>query len=170
MIRHVVEAVSASSARPLVLVTGHQAAEVSAAAGDRVTKVIHNPAYTEGLASSLRAGLAALPADLDGVLICLGDMPDVSSTVLENLIAAFNPTEGRAICLPVHGGKRGNPALWGARFLPELARLEGDSGARSLFALHAEWICEVAVDDPGVLIDYDTPAMLAARKLTSDLA
>ena len=120
----------------------------------------------EGLASSLRAGLSALPQGLDGVIVCLGDMPDVSPATFEALIAAFNPVEGRAICLPVIGGKRGNPTLWGLQFLPDLIRLEGDSGARSLFGSHAEWICEVPVDDPGILQDYDTPAALAARGVT----
>lgn len=165
VLRHVVDHARASSASPILLVTGHRADEVRAAAGPDVTTV-HNPSYAEGLASSLRAGLSALPPGLDGVIVCLGDMPDVSPATFEALIAAFNPVEGRAICLPVIGGKRGNPTLWGLQFLPELMRLEGDSGARSLFGPHAEWICEVPVDDPGILHDYDTPAALAARGVT----
>jgi len=164
VIRHVVDTALRTDHRPVLLVTGHQAAAVTAAAdgGDRL-KIVHNPAFAEGLASSLQAGLAALPPDIDGVMVCLGDMPDVTAAVLDQLAAAFNPTEGRAICLPVFRGKRGNPALWGAQFFAELARLSGDSGARSLFTPHAEWICEVPVDCPGILLDYDTPAMLAAR-------
>ncbi len=162
VLRHTVEHVLASSARPALLVTGHRAEAVRDAAGPGI-EIVHNPAYGEGLASSLRAGLSALPQGLDGVLVCLGDMPDVSTATYEALIAAFNPVEGRAICLPVIGGKRGNPTLWGLQFLPDLLRLEGDSGARSLFGPHAEWICEVPVDDPGILHDYDTPAALAAR-------
>lgn len=165
VLRHVVEHAQASSASPILLVTGHRAEEVRAAAGPEVA-VVHNSSYAEGLASSLRVGLNALPPGLDGVLVCLGDMPDVTSATFEALIAAFNPVEGRAICLPVTGGKRGNPTLWGLQFLPELLRLEGDSGARSLFGPHAEWICEVPVDDPGILHDYDTPAALAARGVT----
>lgn len=164
VIRNVVETALQTDHRPVLLVTGHQAGAVAAAAGsgDRL-QVVHNPAYAEGLAGSLRAGLAALPAETDGVLVCLGDMPDVTAAVLDQLVAAFNPVEGRAICLPVFNGKRGNPALWGAQFFGELSRLQGDSGARSLFIPHAEWICEVPVDCAGILLDYDTPAMLAAR-------
>ncbi|MFC3677257.1 NTP transferase domain-containing protein [Ferrovibrio xuzhouensis] len=168
VIRHVVETALQTDHRPVLLVTGHQADAVTAAAGngDRL-QVVHNPAYAEGLAGSLRTGMAALPPDTDGVLVCLGDMPDVSTMVLDQLAAAFNPVEGRAICLPVFNGKRGNPALWGAQFFDELARLQGDSGARSLFMPHAEWICEVPVDCAGILLDYDTPAMLAARGNTT---
>jgi molybdenum cofactor cytidylyltransferase len=165
VLRHAVDHALASSARPVLLVTGHRADEIRAAAGPEVT-VIHNPSYADGLASSLRTGLAALPSGLDGVLVCLGDMPDVASATFEALIAAFNPVEGRAICLPVIGGKRGNPTLWGLQFLSDLMRLEGDSGARSLFGPHAEWVCEVPVQDPGILHDYDTPAALAARGVT----
>jgi molybdenum cofactor cytidylyltransferase len=165
VLRHVVEHVTASSASPVLLVTGHRADEVRSAAGPDINTV-HNPAFAEGLASSLRAGLNALPSGLDGVLVCLGDMPDVSTATFEALISAFNPTEGRAICVPVSDGKRGNPTLWGLQFLPDLMRLEGDSGARSLFGPHAEWVCEVPVDDPGILHDYDTPAALAARGVT----
>ncbi|MEK9970486.1 MAG: NTP transferase domain-containing protein, partial [Ferrovibrio sp.] len=117
VLRHVVEHAKASSANPLLLVTGHRAEDVRAAAGPDITTV-HNPSYAEGLASSLRAGLSALPQGLDGVIVCLGDMPDVRPATFEALIAAFNPTEGRAICLPVFGGKRGNPTLWGLQFLP----------------------------------------------------
>lgn len=165
VVRHVVEAIQASSAAPILMVTGHQAQAVSQAAGSGL-KIVHNPAFADGLASSLRTGLTALPADLDGVLVCLGDMPDVRPQTLEALISAFNPVEGRAICLPVLAGKRGNPTLWGLQFLPDLLRLEGDTGARSLFLPHAEWVCEVPVDDPGILLDYDTPAALAARGVT----
>ncbi|WP_341703891.1 molybdopterin-binding/glycosyltransferase family 2 protein [Ferrovibrio sp.] len=168
LIRHVIDNALQTDHRPVLLVTGHQAEAVAAAAGnrDRIA-VAHNPDYASGMASSLRTGLAALPSDIDGALICLGDMPDVPPAVLEQLVSAFNPTEGRAICLPSHKGKRGNPVLWGAQFFPDLSRLAGDAGARSLFMPHADWICDVAVDHPGILQDYDTPAMLAARGLTA---
>lgn len=166
VVRHVVEAVRASTAEPVLLVTGHQAEAVAQAAGDGL-QIVHNPSYAEGLAASLRAGLNALPPGMDGVLVCLGDMPDIQPATLEKLIAAFNPVEGRAICLPTLSGKRGNPILWGLQFLPDLLRLEGDAGARSLFLPHAEWICEVPVDDPGILLDYDTPETLAARGVTN---
>src|SRR5690606_29220429 len=77
VIRHVVEAALASSARPVILVTGHRAAEVEAAAGAGDLTRVTNPAHAEGLASSLQAGLKALPPEIDGVLVCLGDMPDI---------------------------------------------------------------------------------------------
>ena len=79
----------------------------------------------------IKCGLAALPADLDGVLVCLGDMPLVSGRHLDRLIAAFNPLEGRAIVVPTRRGKRGDPVLWAKRFFSEMAQIAGDVGAAS---------------------------------------
>src|SRR3546814_5234277 len=103
----------ASQAQSLVVVTGHDYAAVEAALPPSSGKgrgftVTHNPDYTSGLASSLRRGLAALPDNIDGVLVCLGDMPRLSPAIVDRLIAAFNPVEGRAICVPTWQGKRGN--------------------------------------------------------------
>jgi len=121
---------------------------------------VHNPDYADGLASSLARGLAALPQDTDGVLIALGDMPRVKPAHLDKLIAAFNPLEGRAICVPTCRGKRGNPVLFARRFFAEMARLKGDTGARQLIGQYHELVAEVEMDDEGVLIDIDSPDKL----------
>jgi len=105
--------------------------------------------------------IAALPADIDGAVICLGDMPRVTAALIDRLIDAFDPDAGRAICVPVYRGKRGNPVLWAARFFPEIDRLTGDVGARHLVAAHDSAVFEDACDDDGVLIDVDTPEILA---------
>ncbi len=164
ILRHVVEHVLASPADPVLVVTGHRADEVRAAAGPGRQDFVYNPDFAVGLSTSLVAGINALPPDLDGVLVCLGDMPDVSPLVLDKLISAFNPVEGRAICLPVVGSKRGNPVLWGSQFFNQLKVLRGDSGARKLLAELADWVCEVACDEQGVLNDIDTAEALAARR------
>ena len=107
----------------------------------------------------MKAGITALPGDIDGFLVCLGDMPTVAAADIDRLIAAFNPTEGRAICMPVHRGKRGNPVLFAKRFAVEMADLEGDIGARRLIGAHEELVCEVETE-AGVLTDIDTPEAL----------
>ena len=121
---------------------------------------VRNPAYREGLSSSLKAGLSALPDSADGVLIMLGDMPQVGSALLNRLIAAFSPPDGRSICIAVHDGKRGNPVLWSRAYFGEIAEINGDTGARHLLAQHEEQVCEVDAD-AGVLRDVDTPEALA---------
>ena len=86
----------------------------------------------------------------------------VKATHIDRLIAAFNPLEGRAICVPTFAGKRGNPVLWGTQFLEEMQEVAGDVGARHLIGAHGELVAEVPIDDDGVLVDVDTPEALTA--------
>ncbi len=164
LVTRAVDAALSSHARPVVVVTGHEAERVRAALGRRTVGVVHNPDYADGLSASLRRGLTALPHDLDGALVCLADMPLVSAAALDRLIHAFNPAEGRAICVPTWKGKRGNPVLWARRFFAEMARLTGDVGARHLIGEHAELVAEVPMPDDSVLADIDTPDELAALR------
>jgi molybdenum cofactor cytidylyltransferase len=163
MVRHVAEAAAASQARPLVVVTGHDRHKVEAAlAGlDPAPRFAFNPDAAEGMSTSLKCGLAALPPEIDGAVVCLGDMPRVAAGVIDKLIAAFNPVEGRAICVPTRRGKRGNPVLLARELFPELAGLSGDIGARDVIAAHAGLVAEVEMENDGVLIDIDTPQALA---------
>ena len=89
---------------------GNQADSVDTALDKLPVERVRNPAFAEGLSTSLKRGLQALPPDCDGVIVCLGDMPLVAGRDLDRLIAAFNPLEGRAIVVPTRHGKRGNPA------------------------------------------------------------
>lgn len=163
MIARTVAAVAASAVQAIVVVTGHDAEAIKTALqGARVT-FAHNPRYADGMATSLKAGLGALPSNADAVLICLGDMPAVSPVAIGTLIAAFNPTEGRSIIVPTFGGKRGNPVLFARAFVDEMRAAEGDVGARALLSQHADAVYEVETD-AGVLADADTPAAFAALK------
>lgn len=168
MVAQVAAQLLASKAAPLLAVTGHEREKVEAALSGLKMGFTHNPDYATGLSSSLHRGLAALPADCDGVVVCLGDMPGVTSGVIDRLIAAFDPLEGRAICVPTWEGKRGNPVLFARRFLAEMQEIAGDVGARHLIGEYPELVCEVAMDDldagEGVLLDVDTPEALDALR------
>ena len=144
------------------VVTGHEHARVAAALSGRRVQLVHNPRYAEGLSTSLASGLAALDEDVEAALICLGDMPKVTPAHIAKLVAAFDPLEGRAICVPLWAGKRGHPVLWARRFFAEMSDVKGDVGARHLLGEHAELVCEIPVDDDGVLVDVDSPAALRA--------
>ena len=164
MVARTAQRLLSSHARPIVAVLGNQADAVDTALGRLPVERVRNPAFAEGLSTSLKRGLAALPPDIDGVVVCLGDMPLVTGRDLDRLIAAFNPLEGRAIIVPTRRGKRGNPVLWARRFFPEMAELAGDVGAKHLIGEHAELVCEVEMDTDGVLVDIDTPDALAALR------
>lgn len=165
IIRHAVDAALASQARPVIVVTGNQAEAVAAALADRPVTIVHNPDFAAGMSTSLRVGLAAV-GPVDGALVCLGDMPRVTAAHLDALCAAFAPGRGAGIVVPTFERKRGNPVLWARRYFAEMAGLSGDVGARALLERHTDDVCAVAVDDPGVLVDVDTPAALAALRAT----
>ncbi|WP_290635134.1 molybdopterin-binding/glycosyltransferase family 2 protein, partial [Aquisalimonas sp.] len=118
LIQHSVDNALASQASPVYVITGHEGDRVAGALTGRDVVVVHNPEHAEGLASSLRAAVRALPDTVDGMLVCLGDMPQVAPAHLDQLIAAFSPQEGRAACIPTYQGKRGNPALLGRQLFP----------------------------------------------------
>jgi len=164
MVARTAQRLLSSRARPIIAVLGNQADEVDAALGRLPVLRVRNPAFAEGLSTSLKRGVAALPPETDGVIVCLGDMPLVAGRDLDRLIAAFNPLEGRAIIVPTRRGKRGNPVLWASRFLPEMAELAGDVGAKHLIGEHADLVCEVEMDSDGILVDADTPDALAALR------
>lgn len=164
MVAHVARRLLASRARPIIAVLGNQADMVDAALGKLPVERVHNAEFADGLSTSLKRGIAALPADLDGALVCLGDMPLISGRHLDRLIAAFNSLEGRAIIVPTRRGKRGNPVLWSKRFFPEMAELAGDVGAKHLIGEHAELVAEVEMGDDAILVDIDTPEALDALR------
>ena len=162
LVRIAAETALASRASQVVVVTGHQAAEVEAALQGLSVTFVHNPDYAEGLSTSVRTGIAALPASVDAAVICLGDMPRVGAALIDRLIEAFDPSSGALIVLPSHVGQRGNPVLWARRFFEDLKALEGDTGARQILARHGDGIVEVPVTDEGASFDVDTPEALAA--------
>lgn len=167
MITHVVRNLCASCANPVIVVTGHDREKITRALSGEAVIYVHNPDYASGLSTSLRHGLAALPHDIDAVLVCLGDMPQVNATHIDRLIAAFDPVSGHEICLPFFRGQRGNPVLWGIRFVPEMMQASGDVGARALLETHADAVYPVQMDDAGVLVDVDAPGDLAALHRSS---
>lgn len=165
LVRRTVESLKASNAATVTVVTGHEADDVTAIlANVEGLSFVHNAEHNGGLSTSLKAGLAALPATSDGVVVCLGDMPLVTPNMLNALIRAFDPVEGRSICVPVYGRKRGNPILWSQEFLGAMLGLTGDTGARSLLEEHADQVYEVMMANDGVLFDVDTPEQLQRLK------
>jgi molybdenum cofactor cytidylyltransferase len=165
MIAHTAAAAAAAGLAPLIAVTGFEADAVRAALAGLAINVVHAPDYADGLSASLRAGLKALPAEVEAVLVCLGDMPLVEPATLRRLIAAFDPTEGRAIIVPTCQGQRGNPVLWPRALFTALMALTGDTGGRQLLAAHAGLVAEVETVTDSVLRDFDTPESLAALAL-----
>ncbi|MCA3560596.1 MAG: molybdopterin-binding/glycosyltransferase family 2 protein [Aestuariivirga sp.] len=163
MIRRTVAAMR-QAADVTVVVTGRDAAEVAKALEGLPVTLVHNRHFAQGMSTSLRAGMEALPPDTDAAVIALGDMPLVGPEAVRRLIAAYSPAEHRSICVPAFRGERGNPVLWGRQHFETLKGMTGDRGARVLFDQLSDEIVDVEMPDGAVLLDADTPEALAALR------
>jgi molybdenum cofactor cytidylyltransferase len=163
-VRIAVEQALASRAKPVIVVTGHERERVEAALKGLPVQFVHNPDFAVGLGSSVRTGIAVVPAAADGAIVCLGDMPQVDAALIDRLITAFAPEQGALAVMPTIDGQRGNPVLWSRRFFPDLMAIEGDVGARHLISRYGEAVVEVPVTGKGALVDVDTPEALRGVK------
>jgi molybdenum cofactor cytidylyltransferase len=164
LVRIAAEQALASRAKPVIVVTGHERAQVEAALAGLPVRFVHNARYAGGLGTSLKSGIAAVPADADGAIVCLGDMPQVDSALIDKLIAAFDPERSALVVVPSIDGRRGNPVIWSRRFFSDLMAIDGDIGARHLIGQYAEAVVEVAVAGDAALTDVDTPEALSIVK------
>ncbi|MGU3667897.1 NTP transferase domain-containing protein [Methylobacterium sp. A49B] len=164
LVRHAAEAALGAGPRPVVVVLGAHAEAVLAALDGLDLIRVENPDYRSGLASSLQAGLAVLPASCAGAVVVLGDMPRVTAAHIDGLAAAFAGAAAEpAAVIPVRAGRRGNPVLLNLRRLaPEIGRLSGDHGAGPLLKGRAD-VLEIP-GDAATALDIDTPSGLAALR------
>jgi molybdenum cofactor cytidylyltransferase len=165
IVRRVVEAGLAAKARPIVMVTGYARDSVEAAIAGLEIGVAFNPKFASGLASSLSVGLSAMPRDILGALVLLGDMPWIEPRLVDALIDAFISREGVLAAVPVRQGRHGNPVLLGRGLFTAAMGLKGDEGARRLIgALNADELAEVQASGLGVTFDVDTAEDLAVAR------
>lgn len=143
----------------VVVVSGPDDAGLREALGGLPVRFTANPTPEAGQGTSLAAGVRALGPGTEATLIVLGDQPRVPADVVPALLAAWR-RGGRPIVAPLYRGVRGTPVLFAASVFAELARLEGDAGARAVVAARPERVELVPLDapDPG---DVDTPEDLA---------
>ena len=158
LVRHVCLTAISAGLSPVLVVTGAISDQVRAALEGMPVIFTHNPDWESGQASSVRAGVHALPADCGSALFLLSDQPQVPVDLLKALIEAHASTLYPLVAPRVQG-QRANPVLFDTAVFPELLRLRGDSGGRSLFSdperFPVKW---VDWDDPDLLLDVDTPA------------
>ena len=145
-IAKVVHAALASSSSGVYVVTGAKEEKVIQVLSDKSVSFAHNPNFDQGMSTSIRRGLSALPMDTDAVMMCLGNAPAPSTTTINALISAFNPHQQQSLCVVLRNGHRDNPVLIGRRFFAELHELEGDIGARYLIGAYPEEVAEIILD------------------------
>lgn len=150
-----------------VAVLGARASEVRAALDGLPIRIVEAARWREGVAESLKAGLAAASPTADAALVALADMPNVDADLVRRVLDAFDPAAGAEIVRPearTADGERapGHPVLFGRRFFEALQALEGDVGARAVVAAHRDRLRAVPLDAADALLDLDTPEQWAA--------
>ena len=157
LIQQAVNAALASRASRVIVVTGFEADRMADALAGSEVELALNPDWEQGLGSSLKAGLQAVPESAAGAVVMLADMPRVTADVIDMLIDVFEVRGRKKICVPVFQGQRGNPVLWPRRFFPELLEVPGDKGGRGVLEKHPGGILKVDVGTPDIHFDVDGP-------------
>ncbi|HKP53300.1 MAG TPA: nucleotidyltransferase family protein [Chloroflexia bacterium] len=152
---HTIQSALSLGPREVVVVVRPDLPEMVEALGDLPVRCVPNPRYEEGMGTSLAVGIGAVSGNAEAALLMLGDEPDVPRHVVERLIAAYQ-SEGKSITIPLYGKHVGPPTIFARRIFPELMRLEGDMGARSLIARHPDWTCMIPFDEADRPHDIDT--------------
>jgi molybdenum cofactor cytidylyltransferase len=153
------DAACGARARPIVIVTGHERARIERCLQHyRHSRrrfphwtLAFNRHFRQGLASSLQTGLSRLPAEIDGAIVLLGDMPGITPRLIDALCAALRPGDDAVV--PMTRGLRGNPVLLGQPLFEGVMQLTGDQGARRLLA-SSQKLRKLATDE-AVAVDID---------------
>jgi molybdenum cofactor cytidylyltransferase len=154
LVRHAAEVASAAGCSHIFVVVGARAETVRATLTGLDAQILENPEWREGMASSLRRGISALPEDVDAALVLLCDQPAVSPELLETLLATQRKTR-KAIVACRWDDAVGPPALFLRKRFPALLALSGDTGARSILKREGDRVA--LVDFPDGAFDVDTP-------------
>lgn len=159
VIRHVCTALAASHVDDIALITSESRGAIAKAAGPGRWRTVENADARHRLSESLRTGLKSV-GDAAGVLVALGDMPGITTQLVNTLIAAFQ-SKPDAIVFPVaNDGRRGHPVIWPKALLPSLMNVSGDTGGKAILAAHFELWLPVPWDDERAFADIDTRADL----------
>ena len=160
LVRHVVDRLSLAGLSPVIVVAGQSIEAVSAALEGSDAMIIENPRPEEGMSSSLRLGVEAIPEECDAFLVALGDQPLIDVTVVRALIDTWRDSNAAAV-VPVYRDGRGNPVLFDATMARRLRSLEGDAGARDLLHAMGDRVVRITLEADAPR-DVDTPDDLRA--------
>jgi molybdenum cofactor cytidylyltransferase len=156
LLAHVVDQVLAAALRIVIVVTGYEEEQVAKTVAGRPVVMVHNPHWAAGMSTSVRAGIQALPADVEAALFIMADQPNLTPGIIAALLRRYAETHA-PIVVPLYGGQRGNPVLFARRMFAELQQVEGDRGGRDLIEKYRSLVEFVEVGPPEAALDIDTP-------------
>jgi molybdenum cofactor cytidylyltransferase len=155
MIETVISNVLGSKADRILVVLGSSGNEIEGLIRTKSVNYCYNENYKDGMLSSVKCGLRNIPVGLRAVLIFQGDQPLITSSTSDSVIDAYNAT-GKGIVIPVYHNRRGHPLLIDNKYRDEIEKLNPAVGLRSLSYKFSKDVLELAVNDPGILRDFDT--------------
>ena len=168
LIEWVLDAALGSRLKQIFLVLGHEHQKILQALGTKARhphlQVLVNHRYEQGQSVSLQTGVLKIRNQFPSAMFLLGDQPMLESKTIDYLLDQFWSSD-KDICVPVHRGKRGNPAVFSRRFYRQLSQIEGDIGARNIIQSFPDQVLQVDIDNPLFFFDIDTPEDF--NKLTS---
>lgn len=161
LVEHGVHLLLDGGCNPVHVVLGAGLDEVTARADLAGVTVVANPAWAQGMSTSLRVGLQSLPAEVEAVVITLVDQPRLSPVAVRRMRQSF--TEGATIAQATYADRPGHPVLLARSTWAGVAEMAaGDEGARAFLTANPFLVTYVACDDAGTPTDVDRPADLAA--------
>ena len=156
MIVRVVDELLRSPLEQVIVVVGREAKPIREVLSDRRVRFVTNTHGAEEMLQSVRSGLIAMPKETVGVMVVLGDQPNISADVVADLIRSFHNTD-HGIVAPTHNGKRGHPLLFAMHYRDEILTHYEGCGLRGLLDAHPQEILESEVATSGILEDIDLP-------------
>ncbi|MBL6781584.1 MAG: nucleotidyltransferase family protein [Alphaproteobacteria bacterium] len=164
MIRRIANTMLASGLDEVMVILGHDANLIAAALSDMPLDLHEYSDYAEGMSGSIRHGLSHINARTTDVMIMLGDMPNITVPLVNDLIRHHKrltqPDEAITLPIiaePVIADRTAHPVIWGQRFFPMLEQITGDKGGRDIIKTHPEAINPLAINDSRCFLDVDTP-------------
>jgi molybdenum cofactor cytidylyltransferase len=154
IIRHVLFTAINAGLDPIVVVVGSSGQDIERVISDLPVRIVNNHEWMNGVSSSIRVGMTALPKELGGVVFIQADQPQISDALIKKLVEVHQVSLS-SIVAPQINGKRGNPVLFDKNTFPDLFKLEGDMGGKALFSHFPVQI--VILQDTKLLFDIDTP-------------
>jgi molybdenum cofactor cytidylyltransferase len=158
-LNHIAASMLVTVERLIIVLGAHRDAVIAIVPADNRISVIDNPDYAMGQLSSIKAGLRAVSAQADAAIVHLVDHPTVLPETFGRLAADYQ-LSGKPILVTRCHGHRGHPVLFDRSVFDELQQAPIDVGARAVVKAKTDRVIYVDVDDPGVLLDLDTPADL----------
>ncbi len=155
ILERVVDTLQAAGVEDIIVVLGHLAERVRTVLGDRPVRAVVNESYPEGMLSSVKCGVRAIPADREAVLLALGDQPQIEKAVVKEIIARYREG-GAGIVIPRYGEKKGHPIIIDLhKYRDTILNLPEDVGLNALMQAHGDDVRLIEVGTEDIIRDID---------------